>query len=403
MSIRFDGLGIHFGYVPKSIQLPGFELPVLGVLVSLGLILGILFVVQEAKRRNQDQDAFLGAVLMTGLGAVIGGRLFYAGFFWSLFSGDPASILNLRTGGMAYFGALIGGMLFLGIYSSLRKLPFAELADTLTFGVLLVQMFARLGDFFNRESFGLYTEWAGAMQLPLSSVRAGEVTSEMREKLLTIDGAPWISVHPAFLYDMVLCLVIFLILCMIKGKKKYPGQIYMTYLVLYCLGRIGVEWLRTDQMWIPETTLPVNIILAAVIAVIFVPTMIVSRSMAKKRTVAAERRRKELEEAKAVGAAEAEAEASEPVDIEAILREEEALREQERLEAERAEAEKKALEEAEKLVAELEGEAAPSETTPEKDEAALAEEKRLAELKEMEDLLDTILTDPKTESSEDSE
>ncbi|MBQ0000004.1 MAG: prolipoprotein diacylglyceryl transferase, partial [Clostridiales bacterium] len=335
MSIRFDGLGIHFGYVPKSIQLPGFELPVLGVLVSLGLILGILFVVQEAKRRNQDQDAFLGAVLMTGLGAVIGGRLFYAGFFWSLFSGDPASILNLRTGGMAYFGALIGGMLFLGIYSSLRKLPFAELADTLTFGVLLVQMFARLGDFFNRESFGLYTEWAGAMQLPLSSVRAGEVTSEMREKLLTIDGAPWISVHPTFLYDMVLCLVIFLILCMIKGKKKYPGQIYMTYLVLYCLGRIGVEWLRTDQMWIPETTLPVNIILAAVIAVIFVPTMIVSRSMAKKRTVAAERRRKELEEAKAVGAAEAEAEASEPVDIEAILREEEALREQERLEAER--------------------------------------------------------------------
>lgn len=355
MSIRFDGLGINLGYVPKSIQIMGWEISILGILLSIGMLLGILFIVLEAKRRNQDQDVFLGAILMAGIGAILGGRVFYAGFNWNLFKSNPITVLNLRNGGMVLYGALFGGILFVFLYCSLRKISFGEVADTMIFGVLLVQIFTRLGDFFNRESFGTYTESVVAMRLPLASVRSGEVLSAVRENLLTIDGVSWIQVHPAFLYEMLWCIVIFLVLLVLRRKKKFSGEIYMRYMAAYGFERFFVEWIRTDQLWIPSTTLPINMIISAVLFLFFSLAIRVSGSMAKKRTEAANRRKKELEEVKAAEEA-AKAEEEGPVDIEAILKEEERLQEQERQEEERAKAEQQALEDAERVLEELETE-----------------------------------------------
>lgn len=374
MSIRFDGLGINLGYVPKSLQFLGIEVSMLGILLTVSMLLGILFVVLEAKRRDQDQNVMLGAILMAVPGAVIGGRLFYVAFSWNLYKSDPMTILSLKDGGMAYYGAVLGGILFVMIYSGLRRVPFGEVADNLTFAVLIVQIFTRWGDFFNRESFGMYTEAFTAMQLPLASVRSGEVTSMMRENLLTIDGASWIQVHPTFLYESVWCAILFLIFVIIKRKKRFSGEIYMRYMAAYGFGRFFIEWLRTDQLWIPTTTLPINMILAASFFVVFNLALVVSGAMEKKRQEASSRRRKELEEARALEQ-EQEEKTAEPVDIEALLREDEMIREQERLEAEKEKAAREVLEEAERVIDERERKASGEQASePEKTVDPQAEE-----------------------------
>ena len=317
MAIRFDNLGINLPYIPRSIEVMGYEITILGILLAVSMIIGITCAVLDAKRRNQNQDFILGAICMAVIGAVIGGRLFYVAFSWNLFKSDLWEIVRLRNGGMAYYGALIGGMLLVSILCKIGKVSFGETADNMTVGILIVQIFTRLGDFFNRESFGQYTEWPVAMQLPLSSVRSSEVSSMMRENLLTIDGSSWIQVHPVFLYDMVWCILLLLFLLIIRRKKAFSGEVFLRYLAGYGLGRVFVEYFRTDQLWIPETTYPISMILAAASFILFTITVSISRSLAMKRAAVKKRHAEEF------AAQKAEFEENQPVDIDELLREEE--------------------------------------------------------------------------------
>ena len=96
---------------------------------------------------------------------------------------------------------------------------FMQMADTASMGIVIAQIIGRWGDFFNRESFGEYTNSIFAMQLPLSAVRSSEVTSAMRENLETIGGTSYIQVHPVFLYESLWCLLLFLLMLVWKRKN----------------------------------------------------------------------------------------------------------------------------------------------------------------------------------------
>ena len=102
MSIRFPNLNISLDYVPKGFQVFGVEFSVFGILVALGMLLGIFFIVLEAKRTNQNQNQYLGMVIFAIVGGVIGARLYYVGFQWNLYKSNAEEILNLRNGGMAF-------------------------------------------------------------------------------------------------------------------------------------------------------------------------------------------------------------------------------------------------------------------------------------------------------------
>ena len=155
---------------------------------------------------------------MTG---VIGARALYVCFSWNLYKGNVNQIFNLRGGGLAFYGGLFGGMLGAAIYCAIRKKAFMQMADTACMGLVIAQIIGRWGDFFNRESFGEYTNSIFAMQLPLSAVRSSEVTSVMRENLETIGGVSYIQVHPVFLYESLWCLLLFLLVLVWKRKKRF--------------------------------------------------------------------------------------------------------------------------------------------------------------------------------------
>lgn len=303
MSIRFPNIGIELRYVGQSVNILGYEITFYGILIAVGMILGISFVVLEAKRKNQNPNLYLGMILTAMITGLIGARLFYVACSWSLYRGNIQEILDIRRGGLALYGGIFGGAVGAALFCRIRKASFWQMADTASMGLLIGQIIGRWGDFFNRDSFGKYTDSYLAMQIPLSSVQTQEVTAEMRENLAVIDGVSYIQAHPVFLYESILCLLLFFFLLASQRRKRFQGEIFMRYLALYGLIRCFTEWLRTDKLLFPGTKIPVSLVVSVFLFLFFGTESVIRRAMEKKRAAARKRRRE------AFYAAEEEAEA----------------------------------------------------------------------------------------------
>ena len=294
MSIRFPHLNLNLEYVGRSFQIFGFEITIYGILIAAGMLLGIFLVVLEARRKNQDQDKYLDMMIISLAAAVAGARLFYVGFSQNLYNGNVMDMLNLRNGGSAFYGGLFAGTVAAAIFCKITKLPFMEMADTAAPGILLGQIIGRWGNFFNRESFGEYTDSIFAMQLPISAVRSGEVTAAMRENLITESGISYIQVHPVFLYESIWCLFLLILILAVRRRKKFQGELFFRYLSGYGLGRFFFEWLRTDKLLIPGTKIGICLVISALLFLIFAPAAAVMRIMAKKREIRKKSRQEKL-------------------------------------------------------------------------------------------------------------
>ena len=290
MSIRFPGLKLVLDYVPKSFEIFGFEITIYGVLIAVGMLLGIFFVVLEARRNHEDPDGYLDLTIKTLIAGVIGARLLYAAFSWSLYKNDPGQILNVRSGGMLFYGGLLGGVLSGAVYCRLRKKSFWKMADLACMGILIGQIIGKWGSFFNRESFGEYADNIFSMQIPLTAVRAGEVTTAMRENLQTADGLSWIIAQPLFLYESLWCLLVFLMLMMHLRKRVFQGEIFLRYLAGYGLGRAVIQWFRTDKVYFPGTEIDVSLVISGVLFVLCTVIVTVKLVMARKRARVRKRR-----------------------------------------------------------------------------------------------------------------
>lgn len=308
MSIQFPNLGINLDYVGKSISIFGFEITFFGILIAVGMLLGLGFIVIEAKRCGEKEDDYLEMLIISLVTGVIGARALYVCFSWNLYKGNINQIFNLRNGGLAFYGGLLGGMLGAAVYCVVRKKAFMQMADTACMGLAVAQIIGRWGDFFNRESFGEYTNSIFAMQLPLSSVRSSEVTSVMRENLETIGGISYIQVHPVFFYESLWCLLLLLLMLVWKRKKRFHGEVFLRYLAGYGLGRFVIEYFRTDKLMIPGTSVGVSQVISAALFLICAVVVTVEGSMAKKRAAKRRRRREQDYEAQEMVARQAEAE-----------------------------------------------------------------------------------------------
>ena len=308
MSIQFPNLGINLDYVGKSISIFGFEITFFGLVIALGMLLGMGFVILEAKRCGENKDDYLEMMIISLLFGVVGARLLYVLCSWNLYKDNVLQIFNIRNGGLTFYGGLLGGMLGAGIYCAVRRKSFMQMADTASMGIVIAQIIGRWGDFFNRESFGEYTNSIFAMQLPLSAVRSSEVTSAMRENLETIGGTSFIQVHPTFFYESVWCLLLFLLMMVWKRKKRFQGEVFLKYLAGYGLGRFCIEFLRTDKLLIPGTSIGISQVISAVLFLICALVAAVEGTMAKKRAARRRRRREQDYEAQERAAREAEAE-----------------------------------------------------------------------------------------------
>lgn len=284
MMINFPNLGIYLEHVGKSFEIFGFEIAYYGVVVVLGMMLGVTVVLMEAKRLGENDDKYLDMVLIGLIAGVIGARIYYVVFAWDHYKDDLLSIFNIRQGGLAIYGGIIGAAIAVYVFSRVNKMRFPVMTDCVAPGLLVGQIIGRWGNFFNREAFGAYCDGLFAMQLPVSAVRQNEITQQMWDNFAVVNDVTMIQVHPTFLYEGLWNLGVLILIWLYRKHKKFDGEVFLLYLVGYGCGRVWIEGLRTDQLLLPVVGLPVSQLLSICLAVGGALSIIIIR-MRKKRNL----------------------------------------------------------------------------------------------------------------------
>lgn len=267
MEINFPNLGIYLDYVEKNISIFGFSIAYYGIVIVTGMMIAIWIAQREAKRTGQNPEQYLDLAMIGIAAGILGARIYYVIFAWDYYKDDLLSIFNIRQGGLAIYGGIIGACIAVVIYSRKKKQNFGLLMDTASMSIVFGQIMGRWGNFFNREAFGDYTNNLFAMQLPVSAVRANEITQKMWDHVVTVNGVEYIQVHPTFLYESLWNVGVLLFLFWFRKRKKFNGEVFLMYLIGYGLGRIWVEGLRTDQLLLPVVGLPVSQLLSGCLVV----------------------------------------------------------------------------------------------------------------------------------------
>ena len=280
--LRFVHLGITIEHLQNHITIFGFSIAFYGIIIGIGMLLGITLAARDAERRGIGEDTVYDFALLGIVCGVIGARLYYVFFRWDNYRGNLLEILNLRAGGLAIYGGVIGGILSLMVYCKRKKQNFLNLADSLILGVLVGQILGRWGNFFNAEAFGRYTNSLFAMQLRRDIVNPIMIDSALLQHLVRVNGVDYIQVHPTFLYESVwnLCLLLFLL--WYRPKKRFTGEIFFLYLGGYGLGRVWIEGLRTDSLLVPGTGIAVSQALAGVCVLVALLCILAGRRLAAR-------------------------------------------------------------------------------------------------------------------------
>jgi len=209
---------------PVAFEMFGTAIRWYGILLSTGIMAGILLAYYEAKKLGYDPEYIIDLALWCVPAAVIGARLYYVIFEWDYYQGDIMKIINIREGGLAIHGALIAAVLTGYIFTRVKKLSFWETADITAPGIIIGQAIGRWGNFVNAEAHG------GPTNLPWGII---------------VDG---VRVHPTFLYESLWNVGVFIFLILYRRKKKVEGEVFLLYGILYSAGRFWIEGLRTDSL-----------------------------------------------------------------------------------------------------------------------------------------------------------
>ena len=240
MEINFPNLGIYLDHVGKNISIFGFSIAYYGIVIVTGMMIAIWIAQREAKRTGQNPEQYLDLAMIGIAAGILGARIYYVIFAWDYYKDDLLSIFNIRQGGLAIYGGIIGACIAVVIYSRKKKQNFSLLMDTASMSIVFGQIMGRWGNFFNREAFGDYTNNLFAMQLPVSAVRANEITQKMWDHVVTVNGVEYIQVHPTFLYESLWNVGVLLFLFWFRKRKKFNGEVFLMYL-------IGRPWKNLDR------------------------------------------------------------------------------------------------------------------------------------------------------------
>ena len=266
--IRFVHLGITINHLKSSISVFGFRIAFYGIIIGIGMLAGLWIAQSDAKRRGQDPELYLDFALYAIICSIIGARLYYVIFEWDYYKNNLLQIFNLRAGGLAIYRGVIAGTITMIVYTRMKKVSFFSMADTGVLGLVTGQIIGRWGNFFNCEAFGGYTDSLLAMRIRRALVNDNMLNADVLNHRIVENGVEYIQVHPTFFYESCwnLCLLLFML--WFRRYKKYDGQMLWIYLLGYGIGRFWIESLRTDQLILFGTGLPVSQALSLVLILV---------------------------------------------------------------------------------------------------------------------------------------
>ncbi|MCT4596316.1 MAG: prolipoprotein diacylglyceryl transferase [Vallitalea sp.] len=265
--IIFPNLGIEISNInPVAFSIFGLEVYWYGLIIGFGILAGLFIAMNLAKRNGIDENLYPDFLIYALIVSVAFARIYYVIFSWDSYKDNLLKIFAFREGGLAIYGAIIGAVITLIIFSKCRNVDFWNFADTAAPGLILGQSIGRWGNFVNMEAFGGYTENPLAMMLKKTDAKY--IPVQLMDKIKTVGGIEYIQVHPTFLYESLWNLAVLIILLVYFKKRKFKGEIFALYLLGYGLGRVWIEGLRTDQLLIGSSTVPVSQLLAGILIIV---------------------------------------------------------------------------------------------------------------------------------------
>ena len=247
---------------PIAIALGPLQVHWYGVIIGLAIILALYIAVRETEKRGLDKDVFMDLMLWAIPIAILSARLYYVIFEWNYYSQNPGEIIAIWNGGLAIHGALIGGVITAIVFTKKKQVSFWQLVDIAAPSIILGQAIGRWGNFINQEAHG------------------GEVTRAFLENLqlpefiinqMYINGAYY---HPTFLYESIWNFIGFVLLILLRKVNLRRGEMFLSYVIWYSVGRFFIEGMRTDSLMLTESlrmaqTISAVLIIAAVVVLLY--------------------------------------------------------------------------------------------------------------------------------------
>lgn len=254
----------------------GFDIPIpflnqpfhiyfYGIIIMLGVIAATFLVSAEAKRGGLNPEIVLDMLVWLVIAGIIGARIWHIltpppsmvaqGITTLYYLTHPLAMIDIRNGGLGIPGAVFGGALAMWIYTRRKKLNFATWLDLAAPGLALAQAIGRWGNFFNQELYGAPTNLPWKIYIDSAHRLAG--------------FQEYAYYHPLFLYESLWNLANMAILLWLSRRfsdSLKTGDIFLSYLVIYSLGRFLLDFLRLDASRLAGIN--ANQTLSAIVAVV---------------------------------------------------------------------------------------------------------------------------------------
>jgi phosphatidylglycerol:prolipoprotein diacylglycerol transferase len=281
--IAFPALGWEFDVSPDAFIIGGFAIKWYAICIAVGVILAYIYAIPRLKKNGIDDDKAFNCIFLGFIGAIIGARAYYVLMTLNVYNWTFLSIINIRDGGLAIYGGIIGAILFAFVASRIWKVRFIPLLDVAAPSFLIGQAIGRWGNFFNQEAFGSNTDLPWGMA-------GGRITNYLAQNAINIYAEtgvvvdPRLPVHPCFLYESLWCLAGFLLIHFFYSKiRTFDGELILVYAAWYGFGRAAIESFRTDSLMIG--TVRISQLLGIITAVIAVGLIVFLSIRAKKKNI----------------------------------------------------------------------------------------------------------------------
>lgn len=246
-TITFPGLNLEFHISKIAIQIGKISIHWYAIFIVLAFIIALYLCKRKNGLYNVKFENILDLFLILIPVSIICARLYYCLFKLDVYMKNPIKILDITTGGLAIYGGIIGGVITCYIYCKKKKIDTLNLLDYIVPFLSLGQAIGRLGNFVNVEAYGIQTKLPWRMGI--------------------IENNQYIEVHPTFIYEAIVTLILFFFLIKLQNKRKIKGEVTYTYLIVYSLSRAIIESLRSDSLMLYK--FKISQILSIAIFVVF--------------------------------------------------------------------------------------------------------------------------------------
>lgn len=226
------------------------------VLIVGAILIGLMLCSREAQRQHLPQDIMVDFLLYAIPLAIIGARLYYVFFRFNVYAEDPMAIFDIRSGGLAIYGGILGGLLAARIVARKHDVPLLTLLDIVAPALVLGQGIGRWGNYINMEAYGLRVYEEGLQFFPFAvEIPVGDV---------------WYWHMATFFYEFCWDMLVFALLLVIRRRARRRGDVFCWYLLAYCAGRTVIEGLRNDSLTFISEFVRISQVLSAIAALCIV-------------------------------------------------------------------------------------------------------------------------------------